>query len=70
MNANSDPALLAASLIRRSITHSEIVTVEHDEALAFELQLAAAGEVLADEFWGEAAGGLRWRVHLRTRSRP
>ena len=68
--APTNPALLASSLIRRSITHSEIVFADTDPALEAELELAAEGEAQADsfrEFWGEALDGTQWRVHLRTR---
>lgn len=62
-----------AEAIARSVSHTEIVTVDYDAATAEELAAesedsvppytTASGQVLA-EYWGTTEGGDEWRVHV------
>lgn len=56
--------------IARSISHNEIVTLDHAEDLELELDLRADDSASTDaeiEYWGEE-GRREWRVHLRLAS--
>lgn len=58
----------AEQAIDRSISHTEIVTVDHDAETIEYLTIVCddhvdAGEV--HEFWGIVEGRGEWRVHVR-----
>lgn len=58
----------ANSLIERSISHHEIVTVDYDATTAEDLTAACDDSVEANgatEYWGTDDDGNEWRVHLR-----
>lgn len=58
----------AQDAIARSVSHTEIVTLPYDEAVAGQLAVLADDSVEADgthEYWGTDEDGHEWRVHLR-----
>jgi hypothetical protein len=65
--------MTAHQAIDRSISHDEIVTIDHDPAVLDALVLESEDWVKTDtryEFWGrrEAGAGMHpdpWRVHVR-----
>lgn len=71
INANEYSATTqtVAAAIERSISHSEIVTIEAgSQREAIESQLADECEGStpdAGEYWGENLDGEKWRVHVR-----
>lgn len=72
MTARTD--LDAAQAIARSISHTEIVTIEHDEQAQIDLTAECddsvehrRGNVLVREYWGTDEDGNEWRVHTHQR---
>ena len=60
----------ATSAIARSVSHTEIVTLEYDSAIYAELlelcdDYASNPELRKTELWGTDADGNEWRVHMR-----
>lgn len=63
----------AEQAIARSISHNEIVTIEHNPQIAEILQRDCEGSVDNStygvvEYWGTIEDGSEWRVHMRAAS--
>jgi hypothetical protein len=59
---------VAEQAIQRSISHTEIVTIDYDAAVAADLAVECDDSVEANEvteYWGTDADGNEWRVHMR-----
>jgi hypothetical protein len=59
---------VAADAIDRSISHTEIVTIDYDSDAASDLSAASDDSVEANgltEYWGTDDDGNEWRVHMR-----
>lgn len=58
----------ARRAVERSISHTEIVTIDHDADALASLRAAADDSVVGNdttEFWGATEDGSEWRVHVR-----
>jgi len=54
--------------IDRSVSHNEIVFLDHDVTTMDQLAAACEGCVVANEsteYWGAREDGEEWRVHVR-----
>jgi len=68
----------AAAAIERSITHGEIVTIDHSPEAIEELSRACDDSVTTSgeddctvvEYWGTDDDGNSWRVHTQTERPP
>lgn len=64
---------VAANAINRSISHTEIVTIDYDSDAASDLSAASDDSVEANgltEYWGTDDDGNEWRVHMRDQDLP
>lgn len=56
------------SAIARSVSHNEIVTLDHDADVMSDLALECDDHVTGntvEEYWGTTDDGNEWRVHVR-----
>jgi hypothetical protein len=64
---------VAANAIDRSISHTEIVTIDYDSDAASDLSVECDDNVSANgvtEYWGTNDEGNEWRVHMRDQQLP
>ena len=57
----------SAAAIARSVSHDEIVHLDHDAAVAADLLVACEDSTTSDteaEYWGTTEDGHEWRVHM------
>lgn len=70
---NHTAETIAANAIARSISHTEIVTLDDEGDLRTALLALCEDNVEANgvaEFWGTADDGKEWRVHVRLAGEP
>lgn len=63
----TNPETTAEAAIARSISHTEIVTIDDEPGLRQVLRCLCTDSVEAEraEFWGADDDGQEWRVHVR-----
>ena len=70
---NAIKTTTADRAIARSISHTEIVTLDYDATADVDLAAACEDSVVCQshtEYWGTDDDGQEWRVHMRHRAEP